>query len=257
MAEKSEHEASKTGQDVENPETEQDVKRDRQGEPYGQSDEAADAPTGYRESEDHVPDPTALTGTLETSGTGGGVNERLTGTTRIFGSVEDVAQRVETLINERTQSLKEEVRGLLLQQEASTQAAQIPQQTVEDNGLPTHRGNIIAGHDDTGAAQDAPRSANIAGSPDDVSDGITRVQDPAKDSYSQTTIAGARNPDEPVAKAKAAEGETKKSEDDSEGDKDFKQAADDYANQVKQAVAGKTPAKKTTTRRQTGGNNKK
>lgn len=254
MAEKSEHEASKTGQDVENPETEQDVKRDRQGEPYGQSDEASDAPTGYRESDDHVPDPTALTGTLETSGTGGGVNERLTGTTRIFGNAEDVAQRVETLINERTQSLKEEVRGLLLQQEASAVAAQIPQQTVEQHGLPVHRGNIVAGQDDTGAAHDAPRPA---GSPDDVSDGITRVQDPAKDSYSQTTIAGARNPDEPVAKAKAAETETKKSEDEKSGDKDFKQAADDYADQVKQAVAGKTPAKKTTARRQTGGNTKK
>lgn len=235
MAEKSETEASTTGQDVETPETE------------------AQEAGGYRESEDHVPDPTALTGTLETSGTGGGVHERLTGTTRIFGDVEAVVQRVESLINERTQSLKDEVRGMLLQQEASAQAAQIPQQTVEEHGLPTHQGNIIAGGDDTGVGKDAPRSANVAGSPDDVSEGITRVQEPSEDSYSQTTIAGARNPDEPVEKAKQAEGETGSENE----DKDFQQAADDYAEQVKQAVAGKAPAKKTTARRQTGGNTKK
>lgn len=46
--------------------------------------------TGYRESADHVPDPTAMTGTLETTGTGGGHNERLTGTTRIFSAAETV-----------------------------------------------------------------------------------------------------------------------------------------------------------------------
>jgi hypothetical protein len=36
----------------------------------------------------HVPDPTAMSGTLETSGTGGGRNERITGTTNIFGRIE-------------------------------------------------------------------------------------------------------------------------------------------------------------------------
>jgi hypothetical protein len=270
MAEKSENEASKTGQDVETPETGQDVKRDSLGEPYGDSESGtvstADAPAGpdqttgsYLESQDHVPDPTALTGTLETSGTGGGVHERLTGTTRIFGAVEDVARRVESLINERTEALKEEVRGLLLQQEASAKAAQIPQQSVEEHGLPTHQGNIIAPHNDTGAGQDAPRSANVAGSPDDVSDGVTRVEEPAKDSYQQTTIAGAGDPGKPVAAAKKAESEGATEEPREDENKDFKQAADEYEQKLKGAMAGKTtPAKKTTSRRQgnTGGTKK-
>jgi hypothetical protein len=240
MAEKSENEASTTGQDVETPESESKV--------------------GYVERDDHVPDPTALTGTLETSGTGGGVHERLTGTTRIFGNVEDLAQRVESLINERTQNLKDEVRGLLLQQENSAVAAQIPQQSVEEHGLPTHQGNIIAPNNDTGAAQDAPRSANvgIAGSADDVSAGAEPVADPAEgDSYSQQNISGARNPQEPVEKAKQAEAET--SEDGAEPkeseNKDFHQAAKDYEQQLDDAVSGKAPAKKTTARRQ--GNAKK
>lgn len=157
MAEKSENEASKTGQDVETPETEQDVKRDRLGEPYGDSGTAS----GYRESEDHVPDPTAMTGTLETSGTGGGVHERLTGTTRIFGDAEEINRRVESVIDERITALKEELRVLIAQQETSAQAANIPQQTVEQHGLPTHTGNIIASHDDSGAARDAERSGNV------------------------------------------------------------------------------------------------
>jgi len=259
MAEKSENEASKTGQDVETPETGQDVKRDRQGEPYGDSGTADQSVSGgYTERDDHVPDPTALTGTLETSGTGGGVNERLTGTTRVFGDVEEITRRVENLIGERITLLQEEVRGLLLQREATAQVQQIPQQTVEDNGLPTHTGNIIAGQDDTGAAKDASRSANVAGSPDDVSDGITRVEDPAQDSYSQTTIAGARNPSEPVEKAKQAEAETSSEEPKESGDgKDFQQAADDYAAKIKEVASGKTTARKTTARRQTGGTTKK
>lgn len=263
MAEQSEHEASTTGQPVETPEN---AKRDSRGVPYGTGDEngqqtyvTGDEPTGdaqstggtYQESEDHVPDPTALTGTLETSGTGGGVHERLTGTTRVFGDVEDVAQRIESLINERTQSLKDEVRGMLLQQEASTRMANVPQQTVEDNGLPTHTGNVVAPHHDSGAAQDADRSANVgAGSPDDVSAGAEPVADPAGgDSYSQQNIAGARNPNEPLENAKRAEGEG--SEEPGKG-KDFEQAAKEYGDRVKDAVSGKTPAKKTTaTRRNT------
>lgn len=43
---------------------------------------------GYVESPTHVADPTALSSTLETSGTGGGVHERITGITKVFGDVE-------------------------------------------------------------------------------------------------------------------------------------------------------------------------
>lgn len=39
---------------------------------------------GYVENPDFVPDPTAMSGTLETTGTGGGANETLRGTTGVF-----------------------------------------------------------------------------------------------------------------------------------------------------------------------------
>lgn len=42
------------------------------------------APQPYSESSDHVPDPTAVSGTLETSGTGGGWHSRLEGVAAIF-----------------------------------------------------------------------------------------------------------------------------------------------------------------------------
>lgn len=38
----------------------------------------------YSENPDHVPDPTSISGTLETTNTGGGRHESLTGVTRIF-----------------------------------------------------------------------------------------------------------------------------------------------------------------------------
>jgi hypothetical protein len=237
MAEKSEAEASKSGQDVETPETEQS--RTETGP--AQDSATAGQVGAYRESEGHVPDPTAITGTLETSGTGGGVHERLTGTTRIFGDVEHIAQRLDTLIHEHTQALKEEVRGMLIQHEASAQAAQIPQQSVEHHGLATHQGNIVAPHNDTGAAQDAPRSANVAGSPEDVSAGITPVEEPAQDSYQQTTIAGAGDPQEPVRKAEQAE---------AEGASEPKESEDDKGQQSTLGKNISAAAKKTAARRQ-------
>ncbi len=71
--------------------------------------EAQSAPRPYSESPDHVPDPTAMTGTVETTGTGGGAHETLRGNTSIFDHVrapvvelyglpqypEDVVQAVE------------------------------------------------------------------------------------------------------------------------------------------------------------------
>lgn len=46
---------------------------------------------------DHIPDPTAMSGTLETTNTGGGDHERLSGVTRVFHHAEAVARN---LINE-------------------------------------------------------------------------------------------------------------------------------------------------------------
>lgn len=48
----------------------------------GAAEQAANQ--GYVENENHIPDPTAMSGTLETSGTGGGTNETLRGTTGVF-----------------------------------------------------------------------------------------------------------------------------------------------------------------------------
>lgn len=91
-----------------------------------QSEQAAAAPenvqqggvVGYQESADHVPDPTAMSGTLETSGTGGGSNERVAGMTRIFGDVERAITRVETAVQERVGEMVEEVRSILHEEEA-------------------------------------------------------------------------------------------------------------------------------------------
>jgi hypothetical protein len=41
----------------------------------------------YSESEDHVPDPTAMTGTLETAGVGGGHHSHLEGVVGVFNRV--------------------------------------------------------------------------------------------------------------------------------------------------------------------------
>lgn len=186
MAEQSEHQASQSGQPVEAPEEQQ--------------------ATGYRESADHIPDPTALSGTLETSGTGGGVHERLTGTTRIFGDVEQAIGKVEAVVAEHLHDIVDEVRGVLKREEANAQTQALPQQTVENGGVPEHGGNIVAPNDDTGAGQDAPRSPNVAGDADGVNAGTTEVPEGGQgDSYGQQTIAGASNPQDENDKAKAGE----------------------------------------------------
>jgi hypothetical protein len=169
--------------------------------------EDSPAATGYQESVDHIPDPTAMTGTLETSGTGGGHNERVSGTTRIFGDVERVVAKVEAVVRERTADIVEEVRGLLKHEEATAVAQNLPQQTVENGGVPEHGGNIIAPGNDTGAAPDAPRSPNVAGDASGVDAGITQVPDSGQsESYGQQVIAGASNPqDEAVAAQKGQE----------------------------------------------------
>jgi hypothetical protein len=181
--------------------------------PVGATSDGAPSGTySYVESADHVPDPTAMTGTMETTGTGGGVNERVAGTTRIFGDVERVVAKVEAIVQERVGGIVDEVRGLLKREEAHAVTQNLPQQTVENNGVPEHGGNIVAPNNDTGAAQDAPLSANVAGSPDDVDAGTTPVAESgANDSYGQQVIAGASNPqDEATA---AQEGEERRESD--------------------------------------------
>jgi hypothetical protein len=95
-----------------NDEVPEDAKRDSQGVPYGTGDETGQKtyvregdtpvdtdqsdrpePKGYYESLDHVPDPTAMTGTLETSGTGGGAHETLRGTTGVFDDLSPVVEQ--------------------------------------------------------------------------------------------------------------------------------------------------------------------
>lgn len=84
MAEKSEHETSKTDQGVE-PQEEREqnpLYSNSSSEPPSAAQQQVQSP--YSESPDHVPDPTAMSGTLETSGTGGGANESLRGTVGVF-----------------------------------------------------------------------------------------------------------------------------------------------------------------------------
>jgi hypothetical protein len=162
--------------------------------------------TPYVAPADHIPDPTAMTGTMETTGTGGGVNDRVTGTTRIFGDVERVVAKVEAVVQERVADIVTEVRGLLKREEAAAVAAALPQQTVENGGVPEHGGNIVGSANDTGAAQDAPRSANVAGDASGVDAGTTQVADGAQgESYGQQVIAGASNPQDEAKAAQAGE----------------------------------------------------
>jgi hypothetical protein len=203
----------------------------------GQSGEAPEGQTtGYRESADHIPDPTAMTGTLETTGTGGGVHERISGTTRIFGDVEQAIGKVEAVVAEHLHDIVDEVRGVLKREEANAQATALPQQTVENNGVPEHGGNIVGPSNDTGAGQDAPRSPNVAGDADGVNAGTEPVaENGAQDSYGQQTIAGASNPQDEADKAKA--GEQRR-----EGDGGGEQAE---AKTQTKAPAKKAAAKKT------------
>jgi len=181
-----------------------------------QGDEVPETQTGYIESTDHIPDPTAMSGTMETSGTGGGVNERISGTTRIFGDVERAIGKVEAVVHEHLGQIVDEVRGVLKREEAHAVAQNVPQQTVENNGVPEHGGNIVAPQDDTGAAQDAPRSPNVAGDASGVDAGTEQVPEGGQESYGQQVISGASNPQDEAAAAQ--EGEQRREADATEGE---------------------------------------
>lgn len=73
------------------------------------------AQMGYVESSAHVPDPTAMTGTLETTGTGGGLNERISGTTGLFGHVERDIVAVRNIVQKGAERVVETVETVLHQ----------------------------------------------------------------------------------------------------------------------------------------------
>lgn len=103
-----------------------------------QDTEAEQGPqvTGYQESGDHVPDPTALTGTLETSGTGGGVHERISGMTAIFGPVERDIVAVHDVVQKGAERIVERVEHVLHQEapiepQDAPPAVETPQETEQ------------------------------------------------------------------------------------------------------------------------------
>jgi hypothetical protein len=107
-------------------------------------------PQPYRESEEHVPDMTAMSGTLETSGTGGGRHAHITGVSRVFGDVERFLQNAETLVRTKADEVVEGLKSLAHGAEAEAQVQQMPtQQTSEEGGLPTVQGAVVQG-DGTG-----------------------------------------------------------------------------------------------------------
>lgn len=245
MTEKSEQQASETGQDREAPEGDQvpaDAKRDSQGVPYGTgtpegqetyvregstpqdvdgnapqpgdqdsenplyAEGADDTPSAaeqqvnspYSEGDHHVPDPTAMSGTLETSGTGGGANESLRGTTGVF----------------------------------------------EEAGLPSYRSTDVVSGDATG--QPEPHAG---------ADAQTAGAEPT--SYQETTIAGAApaggrqgEAEGPFTTArKPAEG----SEDDSssEESKEDEKGAQEPSEGSEEQTKAETPAKQTAAAKKT------
>jgi hypothetical protein len=71
------------------------------------------ATTGYRESSGHVPDPTAMSGTLETTETGGGNNDRISGMTDLFGRVEQDILIVRDVVEKDGRKVVEEIEHVL------------------------------------------------------------------------------------------------------------------------------------------------
>lgn len=262
MAEKSEHESSKTGQPVESPETEAHRSKDAEGDAwtddkgkthYGESSavgttgegEPVDAagkpypsnpeqPQPYSESDDFVPDPTAMSGTLETSGTGGGIHESLKGTTGAFTDLPN---------------------------------------TVEVHGLPLHRNEVVSGD---GTGQPEPHrgaDANVATTDDVATDeqkheeeagklpasdaggvdgGVTHVAPSEPKSYSESTIAGAADPNARRGES-ISEGPntTATREDGEKSESEAEEGEEKESEGASSTTAKKTAAKKTTARKTT------
>jgi hypothetical protein len=108
-------------------------------------------PAPYTEDPAHVPDPTALSGTMETTSTGGGRHDHLAGVTRVFHHAEQVAHH-----------LADEIAARALHRsapEAETvvpEAPQAPQEAVQEPVEPV----VVPV-----AAQDAPKPQNATKTP--------------------------------------------------------------------------------------------
>lgn len=109
----------------------------------------AQASQPYVESEDHRPDITAMSGTLETSGTGGGRHAHLAGVSRIFGNVESFMGQVEDAAKRAVDGLVGEVRTIVSREEAASKVQPVTQQTTQEGGTAVHEGDIVQG-DGTG-----------------------------------------------------------------------------------------------------------
>lgn len=123
----------------------------------------AQAQQPYVESEDHRPDPTAMTGTLETSGTGGGRHAHLAGVSRIFNNVEAFVEQVENVARTKADELVAEVRGIVTREEATSRTQPVTQQTTQEGSVPVHEGDVVQG-DGTGVP--APADQTQAGTAD-------------------------------------------------------------------------------------------
>lgn len=140
---------------------------DEQNTPEEPQETTPAAPQPYRESEDHVPDPTAVTGTLETSGTGGGRHARLEGVAAIFDGV--------------------------------------TQQTVERDGLAEHQGAVVQ-NDTTGIPETfaGPAEGETAPEPELSPEVAEEVAKEAEGTEESKEEAPAAEDAKPVAAKKTA-----------------------------------------------------
>lgn len=177
----------------------------------------------YVESEDHRPDPTSMTGTLETSGTGGGRHAHLAGVSRIFGNVEAFVGQVEAVAQTKVAELVDEVRTIVTREEAASRTQPVTQQTTEDGGMAVHEGDVVQG-DGTGVP--AP-----AASPETPAD---QTQAGTADTSSESTQQSA-----PVAEQQTLTGDAKTDGSWPEGE------YTPESSSTSTTPSGRTPAKKT------------
>jgi hypothetical protein len=187
----------------------------------------------YRESEDHVPDPTSVSGTLETSDTGGGHHSSLRGVSRIFGSTEEFLARVESAAQDKVAELVNDIKEMVHREESTAQTQQVSQQTTEQDGIPVHQGGIVqgdgTGHPEPNNGQDAAKADQ--GTPADQRQAGT----------ADTSTEDAVDQSAPVATAGPA---PKPQADDFKDDKAADTKTDAKAEQDA-ATGSKAPAKKT------------
>lgn len=205
-----------------NDEVPEDAKRDSLGIPYGTGDEngqwtyvregdtpvdtdQADErpePKGYYESLDHVPDPTAMTGTLETSGTGGGAHETLRGTTGVFDDLSPVVERngLPLYGADAVQALSGDATGQPAPHGGAD--AQVAQQSAGSEAT-SYNENVIAGGGDPNLRQ----SGEPAGA---FTTAVTVKEDPEDTGAKDDGDEGSQEPSEPETKAPAKKAAAKK-----------------------------------------------